>query len=582
MNRNNFKIQQISDLLLDAYELRVSDLKGSIAMAERALELSKSIDYKEYIAKSYSYLSLFHMILGHQDESMTLAEKAIGHYSELGDERGIADAMYNIAGIYYKTNNFHSGLIYLIDCKAIYEKYGDYHNLSRVMKSLGTIYEYFGDEGNAITAYQEAVEYGKKAGDKNLQSNAYNPLSGIYLNSGQIEKAEEVIDQAVAMKTETGDVRGLAFSLYGRGKIHTKLGRFERAEKDLLEALDIHMRMGERLGTGMVHNKLGELYKKMGLLDKAKESIQHAIDLGQECQSVFIIFSAYHHLYLIAKMEGDILSALGYLETYLQEKESVINAQTHKIIEAYQAISEKQSLQREANVQREKAEIVERKNKELDSFFYRVSHDLKGPITSIIGLDHIVRENITDSESLKYFDVYKKQVFRINNILDELMKLSRMDHHESKKQVIDFDALIKDCVNSLAYLDNFQEVDISIDVDEKVVFESEWGVLNSIVQNLTENAIKYADMSKQKPQVSLDVFIQKGQLIIRCTDNGLGMDEETREHIFEMFYKANHTIGGSGVGMYILSRAVERLGGTVAVESELEKFTTFTVSLPPN
>ena len=177
------------------------------------------------------------MVLGHYDESMELAEKAIGHYSELSDERGIADAMYAIAGIYYKTNNFHSGLIYLIDCKTIYEKYGDFHNFSRVMKSLGTIYEYFGDEGNAVSAYFEAVEYGKKAGDKNLQSNAYNPLSGIYLNSGQIEKAVEVIDLALAMKDETGDVRGYAFSVYGRGKIHAKLGRYELAEQDYKESL---------------------------------------------------------------------------------------------------------------------------------------------------------------------------------------------------------------------------------------------------------------------------------------------------------------------------------------------------------
>lgn len=580
MNANNTKIQYISDLLLDAYENRVSDLEKSISMAQEALQLSKEIDYKEYVAKSYSYLSLFHMVLGHYDKSMELAENAIGHYSELNDERGIADAMYAIAGIYYKTNNFHSGLIYLIDCKTIYEKHGDFHNLSRVMKSLGTIYEYFGDEGNAVSAYLEAVEYGKKAGDKNLQSNAYNPLSGIYLNSGQIEKAVEVIDIALAMKHETGDVRGYAFSVYGRGKIHAKLGRHELAEKDFNDSLQTHARMGEKLGLGMVYNKLGGLYKEKGLLDKAKVEIGKALALGQEIQSVFITFTAYHHLYLIAKVEGDILAALGYLETYLMEKESVINAQTHKIIEAYQAISEKQNLQREANIHREKAEIIERKNRELDSFFYRVSHDLKGPITSIIGLDHMVRERITDSEAIAYFDIYKKQVLRINNILDELMKLSRIDHLESKMERIDFELMIKDCLNSLAYMENFKSVDIRVNVDMDIAFESEWGVVNTILQNLCENAIKYADTNKSNAKMELDVFYNDNRVVIRCTDNGMGMDEATRTHIFEMFYKANNKIDGSGMGMYILSRAVERLNGTVEVDSELGKFTVFTVALP--
>lgn len=582
MSANNDKIRYISDLLLDAYETRVSDLKKSISMTKVALRLSKEIDYKEYIAKSYSNLSLFHMVLGHNDESMELAENAIGHFSELNDERGIADAMYAIAGIYYKTNNFHSGLIYLIDCKTIYEKYGDFHNLSRVMKALGTIYEYFGDEGNAVSAYLEAVEYGKKAGDKNLQSNAYNPLSGIYLNSGQIEKAVEVIDLALAMKDETGDVRGYAFSIYGRGKIHAKLGRYELAEEDYYDSLTIHARMGERMGLGMVYNKLGALLKDRGLLGKAKEEIGKALVLGQETQSVFITFSAYHHLYLIAKVEGDLLAALGYLETYLREKESVINAQTHKIIEAYQAISEKQNLQREANIHREKAEIVERKNHELDSFFYRVSHDLKGPITSIIALDQMVRESIVDAESLKYFDIYKKQVLRINNILDELMKLSKLDHLESKMERIDFDLMIKDCLHSLAYMENFKSVAIKVDVDKNIAFDSEWGVVNTILQNLSENAIKYADTRKPDPHMALDVFHKNNCVTIRCSDNGVGMDEASRTHIFEMFYKANHEIDGSGMGMYILSRAVERLNGTVTVDSELGKFSVFTVSLPLN
>lgn len=580
MNANNAKIQHISDLLLDAYEIRVRDLQKSISMVQEALSLSKAINYKEYVAKSYSYLSLFHMILGHQEESMIHAEQAIGHYSELDDERGIADAMYNIAGIYYKTNNFHSGLIYLIDCKGIYEKYGDYHNLSRVLKSLGTIYEYFGDEGNALDAYLEAVEYGKKAGDKNLQSNAYNPLSGIYLNSGQIEKAVSVIDTALAMKVETGDLRGSAFSLYGRGKIHAKLGRHDLAEKDLLEALSIHTRMGETLGAGMVYNKLGELYRNMGQLDQAKIAVRKALLAGQDSQSVFITFSAYHHLYLIAKEEGDILSSLSYLETYLREKESVINSQTQKIIEAYQAISEKQSLQREAKAHREKAEIIERKNHELDSLFHRVSHDLKGPITSLMGLAHLVSERISHAESLTYFDVYKNQILRINSMLDELMKLSKIAHHECRKQHIEFESITKDCVSSLTYLDNFERVTIDIDVDENISFISEWAVVNSIVQNLIENAIKYADMSKPNPKVSFNVLQEVDQIIIRCSDNGLGMDEDTKSHIFEMFFKANYDIGGSGMGMYILFRAVERLGGTVNVESELKKFTTFTVSLP--
>src|SRR6185312_6116179 len=116
-------------------------------------------------------LSLFLMIMAEYSRSEETSKEAISIFEELNDEKGIADAKYNIAGIYYKTDNFHLGLAYLIDCLSIYKKYKDYHNESRTEKSLGTIYEYFGDVNNAIQSYQDAIESGKKAGDQNLESN---------------------------------------------------------------------------------------------------------------------------------------------------------------------------------------------------------------------------------------------------------------------------------------------------------------------------------------------------------------------------------------------------------------------------
>jgi signal transduction histidine kinase len=580
MKKTAAQVELISELLHDAYDMRVNDVPGSIDLAERALHLSKEINCQVCSAKSYSHLSLFHMILGQYDESMRLAELAISIYSDVGDERGVADAMYNIAGIYYKTNNFHSGLIYLVDCLTIYKKFDDYHNQARVLKSLGTIHEYFGDTSSAVDSYQRAIENGKKAGDKNLQSNAYNPLSGIYLNRGQIDKAMDTILLSIEMKQETNDIRGLAFAIYGRGKVYAKMGKYAEAEKDFLEALEIHTQMREGLGRGMVLNKLGALYLEMKDYPRAKEKITEALNYSIESKTAFIKFKAYHHLYLIAKAEKNQAEALSYLEAFLNEKENVINAQTHKIIEAYQVISEKQNLELEARTQREKLDIIQKKNGELDAFFYKVSHDLKSPISSIIGLDALVREKITDKEALSYFDVYKKQVDRINNILDELMRMARVDHYAEKKETIDFNRLINECMSSLAYLANFQTIKFETCVAENLDYKAEWTLVNSIVQNLIENGIKYANLEQAPPKVILKVY-QKGEsLIIESEDNGIGMEKETSEKIFDMFFKADHDIPGSGLGLYILSRAVEKLNGTASVESQPGMGTTIMISLP--
>lgn len=580
MIQPNHQIRQISDLLQKAYEIRVSDLVKSIELTETALRLSKELKYQEFVAKSYSYLSLFHMIIGQYSESMRLAELAISIYSDLGDERGVADAMYNIAGTYYKTNNFHSGLIYLVDCLSIYKRYDDYHNQARVLKSLGTIYEFFGDEASAIESYQRAVEAGKLANDKNLQSNAYNPLSGIFLNRNQVDRAMEIIQLSLDMKTETGDVRGMAFAIYGRGKVYAKKGLHEDAERDFLESLKIHTEMGEKLGRGMTLNKLGALYLEMGDFAKARERINEALEYSIQSKTAFIKYKAYNHLYLIAKKENNLGEALAHLESSLNEKENVINAQTHKIIEAYQVISEKQNLELEAKTQREKAEIIGKKNRELDAFFYRVSHDLKSPISSIIGLDEIVREQVTDKNALKYFDVYKKQVSRINDILDDLMKLAKMDHYSDAKDLIDFNKLISDCICSFTYIQHFDKVKFNVEIKENLHYKAQWSLINSIIQNLIENAIKYADLKKQESNIKLNIDQIGRELIISCQDNGIGIRAEATARIFEMFYKQNNQIAGSGLGLYILNRAVEKLQGSVQVDSIFGEGTTLTVYLP--
>ncbi|MEQ9230533.1 MAG: tetratricopeptide repeat protein, partial [Cyclobacteriaceae bacterium] len=108
--------KKIASLLDQAYETRVSDLQKSIDLAQKALELSQQAAIPKYIAESLCKLSLFYMITGRNEEAINFARRAIEIFTELEDEKGIADAKYNIAGTYYKTDQFHLGLQELEEC----------------------------------------------------------------------------------------------------------------------------------------------------------------------------------------------------------------------------------------------------------------------------------------------------------------------------------------------------------------------------------------------------------------------------------------------------------------------------------
>lgn len=350
------KKKEVVSLLEEAYASRVNNLVHSIELAEKALLISRQIACNPLIGRSLNQLSLFYMIMGEYKRSTHLSEEAIACFVELNDKKGIADAKYNLAGIYYKSDNFHLGLVYLIDCLAIYRKYKDYHNQARVQKSLGTIYEYFGDQKSAMLAYENAIEMAVRVGDLNLESNAYNPLSGIYLKQNKIVEAEQLIERSIAMKTQTGDTRGLAFALYGRGKVNTQKGLFKLAEVDFLDSLVIHRKMGERLGRAMSYSKLGALYIEMDELDKAKSVLKKGLKFSQTFNIVIAKFKCSYLLYKVYKLENNSLKSLEHLERYLSEKEAVINTQTLKVIENYELINKMKLLERKSRLQMKKAE----------------------------------------------------------------------------------------------------------------------------------------------------------------------------------------------------------------------------------
>ena len=230
--------------------------------------------------------------------------------------------------------------------------------------------------------------------------------------------------------------------------------------------------------------------------------------------------------------------------------------------------------------QKDSRDYLERKNEELNAFFHRVSHDLKGPITSLISLDAIYRDDVKDENILKFMDMSLGQVFRINHILDELIKLTRLDHMEEAIQEINFEEIIDGCLSSAKSLPNFDKVKVEVEVESGIKYSGYWALINTIIQNLIENGVQYARVDQPNPFLKMSITSVNGNVKIVADDNGIGMNKDAGKTIFEMFFRTNRQVVASGLGLYILNKAVEKLNGTVELESEIETGSTFTVTLP--
>lgn len=582
-------IDKVPMLLQEAYNCRINNLKRSVELAKKALVISKKHKNDALIAKSLSHCSLFAMIIGRYDESLKTAAEAIKYFELLNDELGIANAKYSIAGVYYKTDNYHLGLVNLVDCITIFRKFNDYHNLSRSHKSMGTIFEYFGDEKNAIKAYEDAIDAAKKAGDKNLESNAYNPLSGICLKQKNIDKATHIIEEALAIKKQTNDIRGLAFALYGRGKVNMVKRNFTEAEEDLNNAILIHQQMGETLGLGMAYHKIAQLFIEAGNFTKAKAAIKRGLEYSTEHNLIMVKYKCYYLFYRIYKAENDPVNALKYLELHHKEKETVINTQTLKIIENYELITKMESLEKEARLQTEKAEIIEKKNIAEQSarikqdFLSTMSHEIRTPLNAVITIAALLGDK-AQKEEQQLVDSLKFAANNLMLIINDILDFTKLDEGKAILELrpANFRTLMGNITRTYENLAREKGLALTLNIDDSISdnYELDETKTSQILGNLLTNAIKFTQVGGVEVKVSkLSGHAGTDQVRFEVKDTGIGIPENFKNTIFDSFSQVQsiktRNQGGSGLGLAIVKKLVSLHGSTINLNSTLGEGSVF-------
>lgn len=575
----NLRQQEIELLLNNSFEARVRDIKEAIAMAQDAL--GKANNPADHILQAYcnTYLGYYHMILGQHDKAseFTLAGQSI--FEQENIKEGLALGSLTIGSSHYKTDNYHKALIHLLNSYQLYQDIGDMTGQSRTLKAVGSIYEFLEDYVKAEETYKKCIEISLAAGDKNGTSNAYNPLSGLLLKRGELVEALSIIKHSIRLKEETQDERGLGFSYYGMAKVFIAKKDFEQAAEYLDKSIIIHQSKNESVGAMMALNKLGLLYFYDGAIEKAREVLLLCIEKGKSSNHYLISYKAFKLLYKIEKQENNIDLALRYLESHIQHKEKVVNLKTKNVISSIQSISKLEYLEKETKWQKDINTEIERKNKELDSFVYKVSHDLRGPISSLMGLNDLVVYEVTDPKSLEYFKIYNTQMHRLNNILMDFMNLVQLKEKELKLEPIDFNGMVNTCIQSFSYHKNFKSIEFRTNISRAIDFHSDKSTVTSIVQNLIENAIKYTNQEVDSI-IEVAVKVVKAHVVLKVTDNGLGIKEDHQTKIFDMFFRAHSDINGTGLGLYILKSAVDKLEGNISLVSKEKEGSSFSISLP--
>lgn len=224
---------------------------------------------------------------------------------------------------------------------------------------------------------------------------------------------------------------------------------------------------------------------------------------------------------------------------------------------------------------------LQQSNKDLETFVYKASHNLRGPVASIIGIASMFHDEIKDEKSLVYCSYIQTCAQNLDEVLKNMLHLQVLCKEEGQNDAINFVTLIYKIKSSYRKYEGFNETDFILTCKLTQEFISNERMMHSLFQNIMHNTVKFRKLGvAEKNKVTIGIIEYKNGIKIKIIDTGIGIKKQHLSKVFDMYYKGNSTHKGSGLGLYFVRQIVYHLGGKITIDSKSMDGTTITILLP--
>jgi len=279
-------------------------------------------------------------------------------------------------------------------------------------------------------------------------------------------------------------------------------------------------------------------------------------------------FSFYHQTMVNGK--DKVIFVKGYIG---QTPEGTIN----RVYGIAQDVTDR--IEKEKLLEKQNREL-EKVNQELDRFIYSISHDLRSPIASMMGIVQLCEEETDPQVNRHHFSMLRESLKRLDHFITDVMHYSNNARMPVNKSPIIWSSLVEEVINSIPAVYH-RDVDIHFEyVEQTDEFYSDAYRIKTILQKLLFNAVLHKHPERNKNEVFLLVQANDQQCTLVIEDKGMGIDHTVQSRIFEMFYRANSKVPGSGLGLYIVKEMLNKLEGEITVHSEPGVGTRFALTIP--
>lgn len=220
-------------------------------------------------------------------------------------------------------------------------------------------------------------------------------------------------------------------------------------------------------------------------------------------------------------------------------------------------------------------------NAELDSFVYRVSHDFRAPLVSLMSLAQLVKSETDLDNTKQYAELMEKSAHRLDKYVRDVLDYSKNSRLEIKPELFDTQEVVDEVLASMHQQIVRRQIRIDLDLELTQVY-TDYFRFRTILANLVSNAVQYQkdDCKEESCWIAIRTLNRNNNLVIEVEDNGIGIEPEVQEKMFDMFYRGSAGSQGSGIGLYIVKNCASLLNGKIEFETIPGKGTKFIVSLP--
>ena len=568
--------------------LRDIDAQRALAYAQAAHDLAVANPaYREGLVLSLARLAESHMQLSRLEPALAQALEALSLSEPLENRPLLAQVLRILDAIYEHLGDYPTALAYGYRALEISQSGGDRIGEALAHNLLGIVYGKLGDYRQALAAYDQALGIFQEAGRRRYVAVLLNNIADAYFFLGELDRALEYGRRSLQIARELGLEMGEATVLSTIGDIYRQKADYAQALACFGQALDLARRLDFRyvemcalMSMGKIHGALQQQAEAIPLLEQAV-AIAAAIGARNELSEGHQTLAELH------KQRQDYRAALDRYEQYRAVKEAVFNAEADQRIRNLQVIHHTETARKEAEIYRlrnveleqeiaarrqaeerlrQYAEELEKQNAELEAFAHTVAHDLKSPLNSLrlaSSLSEYEFMTLPPEEQYDLLRVADRCGRRIGNIIDELLLLTSVRGQQVEPQPLDMGPIVERALDRLHYLIATSQAQVRRPAEWPAALGyGPW--LEEVWVNYLSNALKYGG---RPPQIELGAHLLDTAWV-RCwvRDDGPGLSEEERERLFAPFERLHQVrTEGHGLGLSIVRRIVEKLGGRVGV-----------------